>query len=477
MSISARNSGLLPLLILLAGCAVGPDFASPAAPQPDHYAPMSDPRAAGEQKFTAGADPRSEWWREFGSPKLDSLLAEALAANPGIEAARANLLRSQHALRAGYGIFFPSVGADADATRQRSSPARLDLGGAPSLFNLFTLSATVSYALDVFGGERRMIEGLQAQADLARADQQAAILSLEANIVEAVIAKAAYRAQIAETESLIADDSEQVRLAEARFQSGAAAFSAVLALKSQLAAVKATLPPLQQKASQAENLLAALAGRAPGEWTPPDIAMSDLTLPRDIPLSLPSELLRRRPDIVAANAVAHDASANIGVATAAMLPSITLSGSYGSNATSGGALFADRGIFWSMGAGLATPIFEGGSLWYRRKAAVDAYDQAAALYRQTVLAAFVQVADSLRALEHDADAVAAEDQAAAAAESSLALMKANYASGLASYLDLMAADGLYRQARIGALQAAALRYQDTVALFAALGGGWKDEAP
>lgn len=469
MSILAKNNRrrIAALALLLSGCAVGPDFTPPEMPKPDRY--------VSGQKPIAGAQLEAEWWRRFGSPELDAVMDQAMAGNPGLEAARADLDRSRHALLAGYGVFFPSVGAEAGAMRQQSSPAKLDLDTPPGVFNLFSLSGTVNYALDLFGGNRRLVEELGAERDLAEAEEQAAKLTLEANIVDAVVARAAYRAEIEAVEALAKIQREQLGLAETQARAGTQGYGAVLALKSQLAATEATLPGLKQKAVQAEDLLAMLIGRAPADWAAPPIDLAALTLPADLPVSLPSELLRQRPDILAAEATAHAAGANAGIATAAMLPSITLSGAYGSNATRSGALFTGNSRFWSFGADVSAPIFEGGALWYRRKAALDAYRQAGALYRQTVLSAFAQVADSLQALDHDGQTVQAEEAAFDAARQSQRLAQANYSAGLAGYLDLLAADGQVHQAAIGLIQAKAVRYQDTVALFAALGGGWQPE--
>lgn len=471
MSISAKNNrrcGAV-LALLLSGCAVGPDFSPPDYPREDGY-------IAGGAKPMAAAPLEEAWWRRFGSSALDALMEEAMAANPGLEAAEANLQRSRHALLAGYGIFFPSVEAEAGAFRQQSSPAKLGLDAPPGVFNLFSLSGTVTYALDPFGGNRRLVEELGAERDLAQAEKRAAALSLQANIVDAVIARAAYRAEIGAAQALAAAEREQVGLAEIQVRAGTEGYAAVLTLKSQLAATEATLPGLAQKAAEAEDLLATLAGRAPGEWKAPEIELASLALPADLPVSLPSELVRQRPDILAAEATAHAASAAVGVATAAMLPSITLSGAYGSSATRGGELFTGNSAFWNFGADLVAPIFEGGSLWYRRKATLDTYRQAEALYRQTVLAAFAQVADSLQALDHDAGTLRAEEAAYDAAEQSRRLAQANYAAGLTGYLALLSADGLMHQAALGLIQAKAVRYQDTVALLAALGGGWRSEA-
>lgn len=450
----------------------------PATPAVTHYAFGEDPHdtAAAQrtaQRFSPGAKVAADWWRLFNSTDLDAVIARALAHNPGLEAAQASLRQSQDSLRSGYGIFYPQVAADASATRERFAPASLGQTGiSPSVFNLFTLSASVRYALDVFGGERRLVESLGAQVDLQRATEQAAYLTLVSNIVNTVIARAAYREEIEATQQLIMLEREQVRLAEVQAEAGTVPYSNVLSLKSLLAAYEATVPQLEQKLNESDDLLATLAGYAPAEWQAPAITLSDLALPGDLPVSLPSDLLQQRPDILVAEAVAHSANANVGVATAAMLPSVTLSGNYSANGLTTGTVFSPAGRAWSLSAGIEQPLFEGGTLWFRRKAAIDNYHQAAALYRQTVLGAFAQVADTLRALDHDAASLAAQDEALASAAQALHLVQVNYQAGLATYLDVLSADVQYHQSIINELQAVALRYQDTVALYVALGGGW-----
>ena len=482
---SARNRNLcsgIALLCTLSACAVGPDFVRPDAPPVTHYLNGADPTktvSAGgaTQHFTPGAKVDADWWRLFKSPKLDAVIMEAMNNSPGLEAAQASLRQSQDNLRSGYGIFFPDINADAGANRQKYTPLAAGQDLPAHIFNLFTLSATVSYALDIFGGERRTVEGLGAEVDVARATEHATYLTLWANIVNTVIAKAAYRDEIEATQQLIALQKEQIKLAEDQEQAGTVPYSNVLSLKSQLASYEATLPQIEQKITQSDDLLATLTGHAPAEWKPPEFNLADLTLPSDMPVSLPSEIVHQRPDILAAEATAHAASANVGVATAAELPSITLSGSYGANNTSVSNLFAASGNFWGFGANATVPLFDGGTLWFKRKAATDSYQQATAAYRQTVLNAFGQVADTLRALDHDAAALKAEDDALAAAEQALQLVQANYHAGLITYLDVLNADVQYHQAKIANLQAIAVRYQDTVALFAALGGGWWNTKP
>jgi NodT family efflux transporter outer membrane factor (OMF) lipoprotein len=472
-----RSPRVLLTALILSGCAAGPNFVRPHAPPVTHYSVGSDPERTpdargGAQQFLPGGQPVRDWWRLFESPQLDAAVAEALANNPGLQGAQASLRQSQNSLRSGYGIFYPGIDADAAATRQRYSPVKVGQDTAASLFNLFTLSASVSYALDVFGGQRRTLEALGAQVDFQKATEQATYLSLVSNIVNTLVAKAAYRAEIDSTLELIELQRQQVGLAEVQVKAGMAPYSTVLSLKSQLASYEATIPQLEQKLTQSDDLLATLAGHVPADWRAPEVSLSDLVLPRDLPVSLPSDLVRQRPDILSAEANAHAASAQIGVATAAMLPSITLSGSYSANGTSTNSMLSGVGRAWSVGGDVTAPVFEGGTLWFHRKAAIDNYQQAMALYRQTVLAAFGQVADTLGALEHDAAVLRAQDDALGAAKEALHLVQTDYGAGLDTYLDVLSADAQYHQAMINDLQSIALRYQDTVALYAALGGGW-----
>jgi len=317
-----------------------------------------------------------------------------------------------------------------------------------------------------------MLEGMRAEVDLQRATEQATYVALISNIVNTIVAAAAYRAEIDATQDLIELQRQQVGLAEVQSRSGVAPYSTVLSLRSQLASYEATIPQLQQKLAQSSDLLATLVGQVPANWSPPDVRLGDLHLPADLPISLPSDLVRQRPDIRVTEAAAHAASANVGVATAAMLPGITLNGTYSVNGPRANNLLSADGRAWSLGGDLTAPLFEGGTLWYRRKAAIDAYRMSMALYRQTVLTAFAQVADTLLALEHDASTVAAQDQALEAAKDALHLIQTNYEAGLDTYLEVLSADAQYHQAVLNDVQAIAVRYQDTVALYVALGGGW-----
>ena len=408
-------------------------------------------------------------------PPLDAVVRQAISNNPTLQAAEASLRQSQDNLRAGYGLYFPQVQAGASATRQRAAPVQQGSQSSGSIFNLFTASGTISYTLDVFGGKRRTVEGLRAQADSQRYESEAAWLALSANVVNTSIARAAYAAQIRATEQLIELENQQLHLAETQARAGTATYSTVLSVRSLIAANQALLAPLEQNASQAEHLLAMLEGVVPSKANLPDIDLAELSLPADLPLSLPSDLVNQRPDILSSEALMHVASANIGIATAAMFPSFSLSGTYGGASTTLANLSAVS-KFWSIGPTATTPVFQGNSLWYVRRASIDAYQQSQANYRQTVLGAFEQVADTLKALEHDAEGLQAQVEARRAAGEALNLLQVNYRAGLVAYPDVLAADVQFHQATLGYLQAVAQRHQDTVALFVALGGGWWNEA-
>jgi len=423
------------------------------------------------QHYVEGGVISANWWKMLRCPALDAIVNEALArSNPHIEGAVATLRQSQDSLRAGYGVFFPQLDMHAGASRQLYNPAP---GTLPSsTFNLFTLSGTVSYAIDIWGGSRRQVEVLGAAVEAQQYALAGVYVMLSSNVVDAVIAQAAYRDEIEATKATAVLLREQIRIAIAQEAGGTVAYSNVLSLQSQLASIEATLPPLEQKIDQASNLLAVLSGTTPFSWRHTPVSLADLQLPQDLPLSIPSQLVRQRPDVLIAEAKLRAANATIGIATAAMLPSLTLSAGYGVNSPSIGDLLSPAALFWNLAAGLTQPMFHGGTLYYQRQAAIDARDAAAADYRETVLSAFGQVADTLRGLGHDADALRAQTDAVTAAEKALNLLHANYQAGIATYLQVLVADDQYLQTRMGYTQAIAQRLQDTVALYVALGGGW-----
>jgi NodT family efflux transporter outer membrane factor (OMF) lipoprotein len=472
----SRRAVVLAASLLAAGCTVGPDFHRPAAPTDVRYTqePVSATAVADgkSQRFVEGGGVAADWWRMLRCPAMDAMITHAIEVNPTLEGARATLRRNQDSLRAGYGVFFPQLDAHAGASRQLYNPSANGLPFPSNTFNLFSLSGTVSYAVDIWGGERRQVEQLRAAVDAQWYALAAADVMIASNVADAVIAQAAYRAEVDATEATLVVLREQERITRAQAEAGTVPYSNVLSVQSQLASTEAIIPALEDKADQASHLLAALLGTTSASWQPPRVALEDLQLPEDLPLTVPSQLVRQRPDILVSEAQLHAANAGIGIATAAMLPNLTLSASYGFGNTSPGNLLDASSTLWSLGAGLTQPVFHGGTLYYQRKAAVEARNAAAAQYQQTVLAAFEQVADTLRGLEHDAEVLAAQRVAVETAEKAVRLLEANYQAGIATYLQVLAADSQYLQARIAYVEAVAQRLQDTVALYVALGGGW-----
>ena len=463
-------------LLAATGCAVGPDFVRPQPPETERYVPgkqlQETVSADGQiQYFEQGAEIAADWWQLFKSPKLDALVKEAIANNPTLESAQASLRQSQDNLQAGYGVFFPQIDLLGGASRQRFSAARF---GSPvsSTFNLFTLSASVSYALDIFGAQRRTVEALSASRDMQHYSVVTTYLTLIGNIVNTVIARAGYEAQIQTTQQLIESQREQIRLTELQMQAGILEYEKPVNLRLQLEVLESSLPRLMQKRSQAEHLLATLIGQFPGEHEFEKIDLADLSLPTILPISLPSSLVRQRPDILLAEAQLHQSSANIGIATAAMFPSFTLNATYGQNNRNFLDLFLSNGNFWSIGTNFVAPLFHGGTLWLQRKAAIDAYQQSLAYYRQTTLDALTQVADVLLALQHGAEALQHQSQELDLAQERMQLVQTNYQAGLVNYQQVLIAENQYYQSRINYLQTLAQRFQDTAALFVALGGGW-----
>ena len=465
---------------LLAGCASGPDFHTPPAPAAERYTAQTlpaetaaAPGPAGQaQRFVSGRDIPGEWWTLFRSEPLDRLIRQALADSPTLAAAQATLRQAQEELRAGSSALFPQVDAGVGAARQRANVPTPTDPRATGVFNLYNASVQVSYTLDVFGGVRRQIEALQAQADYQDDQLEAAHLALTANLVTSAVQEAALRAQRAATQDIAAIQQKQLDLVERRFQLGGIARSEVLAQQALLAQTRAALPGIERSLAQTRHRLAVLAGRLPDAADLPEFTLESLQLPVELPVSVPSALVRQRPDIRAAEALLHSANALVGVATANLYPQITLSGSYGFAATSPGRLFDGNSVLWSAGASLLQPLFHAGQLDARRAAAVAAHDAAAAQYRSTVLLAFQNVADTLRALEADALTLQAQAEAEATARASLDLATRQYQLGATSSLAVLDAQRQYQQARVALVQAQAARHADTAALFQAMGGGW-----
>ncbi|MGB7890067.1 MAG: efflux transporter outer membrane subunit [Xanthobacteraceae bacterium] len=477
--IAAPGLAMLSLLALSA-CAVGPDFASPPAPEVSGYTPEAKPAATvsadvaagASQQFAISRDIPGEWWKVFHSRELDALTTQALLANPNLEAAQASLWQAKENLYAQAGSLLPTVDANASATRQQFSPSEFGGSGPPSIFNLYQASVNVSYALDVFGGTRRQIESSAAIADYQYFELEAAYLSLTANVATAYIQAASLHGQIDATRDIIKLEREQLDVVQDQFDVGAAAKTDVLTQQSEVATQEATLPPLQKQLEQQRHVLLALTGRFPSEALRASMTLGSLQLPSLLPLSVPSQLVEQRPDIRAAEAQLHQASAQIGVAIANRLPKITLTAEYGTAALTPASLFSPATAVWEIVGSGTQPIFHGFTLLHQERAARAAYDQADAQYRNTVLAAFQNVADALRALQLDAATLRAQRNALKASSDTLDLARGQYKLGAITYITLLNAQRSYQQARLAVVQAQATRFADTAALFQALGGGW-----
>jgi NodT family efflux transporter outer membrane factor (OMF) lipoprotein len=463
-------------LAVLSGCAVGPVFMRPELSPAAGYAqsPITLPGAGSadiQQHLMPGNDVAGQWWELFRSPQLNDTLALALAGSPTLDTARATLAQAQQAIAAAAGNLYPQVDLGATAARARSSVSG---GSGYVVGNLFSVGPTVSFNTEVFGGVRRQIEQQTALAEVQRYELAAAYLSLTGNVVIQAITIASAREQIKAVKDIIAVDENNVELVQIEREVGKAATTDVLTAQSQLAADRALLPPLEQALSAAYDALTILVGKTPAEWTPPAFDLDTLNLPTELPVSLPSTFAHERPDILASEAQLHAASAAIGVATAQLYPNITLAASWTPTAATMGALFNGTRALWDVAAGLTAPLFHGGTLKAQQQASVDAFIAQLGTYRQTVLQAFGQVSDTLRALEHDAAALDAQRYALDTAQASLELSQESYKAGQASFLQVMAAQRLFEQARLGYAKARSQRFLDTAQLFEAMGGAWRD---
>jgi len=471
------GAGAVCLIVLLAGCAVGPDFVRPAQPEVTRYTATEVPETLtpgygeSEQRFVLGQEVSADWWELFHSPELSEAVRDAIAGSPTLAAAEANLAKAQDALAQARAAFYPQISAFGNAERQKTA-LRGNTATASPAFNLFSLGPTVSYSPDVFGGTRRQVEQQAALAENQDRQLAAAYLTLTGNVVSQAISIAGTRLEIAATDEIIASDEKNLELVKAKFDAGKAAQTDVLTAESQLMNDRVLLPPLAQQLSTANDALSILLGRFPAEWSPPDFDLERLTLPGELPVSLPSDLVHQRPDILAAEASLHAASAAIGVATAQMYPSVTLSASVGLETFMSSGMSAATSEMWNLASGITAPIFEGGALVAQKQGAVDAYRGSLSTYQQTVLQAFGQVADTLQALANDADLVAAARHALDVADSSLNLQRLSYQAGKSDVLLLLDSQRLDQQARLGYARALAQRYQDTAQLFVAMGGRW-----
>jgi NodT family efflux transporter outer membrane factor (OMF) lipoprotein len=472
------------LAAALSACTVGPDFTPPAAPSTTRYtSPGEGPAseavagpAVPAQTVALGEKVAAEWWTLFRSPEIDALVKEAIVDSPTLESATARLTSAQEAVAAASGALYPQVDFSASVTRGKISAASFglnpDFARLPPNYNAYQLGPTVSYALDIFGGTRRQIEQKVALADAQRYQLDAAYQTLTGNTATQAMQIAAVRAQLQAIHDILDLDRQNLDLVRTQRQAGSVPDTDVVSAQSQLAADETLLPGPQQQLDVARHALAVLLGRAPGDWSPPDLDLASLTLPGQLPVSLPSELVHQRPDILAAEAQLHAASAQIGVATAQLYPSITLSGGVGAAGLDPGHLFNPSSLLWSIAAGLSAPVFDGGTREADRRAALAEFKASAADYRQTVLQAFGQIADVLRALSHDAQLLAAQQHAVDLATESVRLQRIRYTGGGAGILELLDAQRQYQQAQLGYVRAEAQRYQDSIQLLVAMGGGW-----
>ncbi|RQV25121.1 ABC transporter permease [Burkholderia cenocepacia] len=470
----------LAVASFVAGCAVGPDFRTPDAPATQRYTRGAPPATTADavQTFAPAAHAPVRWWTRFGSEPLNRLVDTAWRNSPTLAEARARLdeARQNHVAQAG-ATMLPRVDANLSATREKVDIAAFGLPANvpnPGPFTLYDASVSVSYTLDVFGGNRRALEALRARIDYQSYTLDAARLTLAGNVVATAILRASLVQQIALTRQLADAQARQLRIVEARAAAGGVSQADVHAQRTLLAQTQASLPPLAARLAQADHRLAILLGAPPADADLPDLTLDALALPRALPITLPSTLARERPDIRAAEAMLHQASANIGVATANLYPRFSISAGVGSERTSVADIVNGLNI-WNIGLGLAQPLFRGGELRAKRRAAQAAYDAAFASYRSIVLQALQQVADAMRAVEHDAAEWQARDTAAREAEASWAIAGVRYAAGGINAFELLDAQRQALQTTLERTRAQADRLTDAAALFQALAGDWAEQ--
>ena len=457
---------------LAAGCTVGPNFVKPEAPATAYS--RSVPASGAMRSFTYGGAVAGDWYQLFRSDALDRLVHQALADNPGLQGARHGLAAAQDELRAVSGTALPQIDATGQIGRAHINGSELyePVNAFKSTGNVYELGPSLAYDLDPFGGLRRSIESQQAQTAAVRDQLRDTYVTLVDQVVITAFDYAAVRAQIRVTRSLVSELQAQYDLNVQLENAGKIIHSDTLQAETQLENVRATLPGLEQQRDAYRDALAQLAGQTPDEFRMPALTLADFTLPGRLPVSLPSALVQQRPDVLAAEENLHAASADIGVAAAARLPQLRLSAQYAQQTSMLNELFTQPGGVWSVGLGLAAPLFHGGTLKARADEAKQRYAQALSTYQSTVIAAFVDVADALQALQHDADSYTAHNRALEAARANEQLSVAEYRAGKYTELQVLTAEQQYQNAALTQVQADAQRFTDTAALFRALGGGW-----
>jgi len=487
---SSRALAIATTALLGSACAVGPDFERPAAPDVSGYtsAPLASQTAASDiaggesQRFVQALDIPGQWWTLYHSQALNTLIEEALKHNPTLPAVEAALRQAWENVYAEQSAFFPTVALSLSPSYNKTATGALSVAsssGSP-FYSLYTASVAVSYVPDVFGGTRRQVESLMSTAEFQRYQLEAAYLTLTSNVVAAAVQEASLRGQIAATEEIIKIQTDSLDILRKQFELGQVAGADVAAVEATLAQAQATLPPLQKQLAVQRDLLTALIGRLPSQEPSEKFDLASLQLPRELPVSLPSQLVEQRPDVRSAEAQLRAASASIGVAVAAILPTFTLTPSAGLASNQFDQMFMTPGTaFWTLVGTATQTIFDAGALLHKKRAADAAFDQAAAMYRSTVITAFQNVADSLHALQSDAETLKAAYAAERAAFKSLEIARRQLQLGAIGYLGLLTAENTYNTALLALVQAQAARYADTAALFQALGGGWwnRTDAP
>ncbi len=473
-----RALALWVLGLTLGGCSIGPRFHAPSAPSVARYTMRSHPAttmkargpAGSAQRFVPSMAVSARWWTAFHSPDLDRLMARGLRNSQTLKAAVARLEQARAAVAAEEGIFYPQVNGDLGASRQQSSFGSKN-SGPNGIYSLYTGGLSVSYYPDIFGANRLVYRSVEAQAQYQRDEMLAAQLTLVGNIATTAILAASERTQVAATEAIIRSEARLLALTRLQYHAGAVPYLAVINQESQLATSRANLPALKQQLAVSRYTLATLVGELPAAWRPLHLRLRNLHLPERLPVSLPSELVRQRPDIRAALEQLRYANATIGIADAQFYPVVQLTASFGQESLQPDKFFSPASNIWSIAGSLLAPIFHGGTLRAQRREAIAQYAGTLAAYRQTVLDAFQQVASSLRALAHDAQALRDQRDAYDAARKALHLAEESYRAGAIDSLQLLTNEALYSQARIAYVRAKAQRYLDTVGLYTALGGG------
>lgn len=462
---------LLPLVFALSACTLGPDFEPPEAPGVSSYSAPNDAALPSDQQLKFGKQVEGDWWAQFRSAKLNALISRAIENNQSIAAAKARVAQAEEGVNAAGGALLPQVSLDAVAGRQKYGKSLfgpLDISVPP--FTYYTVGPAVSFPLDLFGGKRRTLEEKKAYKEYQGYQLEAAYLSLSANVTMEALTIAAARDQIAVLREIIANDKRNVDLVRTALNVGSATRTQLLSVQSQMATDRTELPELRQQESTARHALAVLVGELPANWAPSSLGLADFSLPGEIPAAMPSQLVHRRPDIEAAEAQLHVASAEIGVTTANLYPQIDLTGTLTQQALTPASLFYGVSNAWAIAANLTQPLFDGGQLSAEKRAAVDGYQVSLADYKQTVLNAFGDVADRLQALANDADRLVAQKAATETASKSLNLARRSFKVGNSGILEVIDAERQLAKARLGLSRAQAARLMDTASLYLALGG-------